>query len=37
MGRLNGSATKTPASTPSIKIYNKDMGGVDVMDQKTAA
>ena len=32
-----GSATKTPVSCPNIKMYNASMGGVDVIDQKTAA
>ena len=38
MRRTKGSATKTPVSCPNIiKMYNASMGGVDVIDQKTAA
>ena len=39
MRRAEGSATKTPVSCPNIitKMYNASMGGVDVIDQKTAA
>ena len=32
-----GSANKAPISCPEINYYNNDMGGVDTMDQKTAA
>jgi len=36
--RMKGSATKTPVPCPYIiKLYNKGMGGVDLMDKKTAA
>ena len=35
--RKKASATKTPASCPNIKLYSNDIGGVDIMDQKTAA
>ena len=38
MRQIKGSATKTPMSCPNIiKMYNSNMGGVDVIDQKTAA
>ena len=38
MRRMKGSSTKTPVPCPNIiKIYNNGMGGVDLMDQKTAA
>ena len=38
MRRTKGSATKTPVLCPNIiKMYNASMGGVDVIDQKTAA
>ena len=33
MRRTNGSATKTPVSSPNIiKMYNASMGGADVID-----
>ena len=36
--RMKGSATKIPVDCPNIvKLYNKGMGGVDLMDQKAAA
>ena len=38
MRRTKRSATKPPALCPNImKMYNSSMGGVDVIDQKTAA
>ena len=38
MRRMKGSSTKTPVPCPNIiKMYNNGMGGVDLMDQKTAA
>ena len=37
MRQSKGSATKTPVSCPNIKMYNASMGGVDVIDQKSAA
>ena len=36
MRQTKGSATKAPASCPNIKLYNNDMGGVDIMDQKNS-
>ena len=36
MRRTKGSATKAPASCPNIKLYNNDMGGVDIIDQKNS-
>ena len=36
--RTKGTATKTPVSCSNImKMYSASMGGIDVMDQKTAA
>ena len=38
MRPTKGSATKAPVSYPNIiKMYNVSIGGVDVVDQKTAA
>ena len=38
MRQTKGSATKTPVSYPNIiKLYNNGMGGVDIMNHKTAA
>ena len=38
MRRTKASATQAPVSSPSIiKLYNNDMNGVDIVDQKTAA
>ena len=38
MRQTKGSAAKTPVLCPNIiKMYNASMGGVDVIDQKTAA
>ena len=38
MWRIKGSTTKTPVLRPNIiKKYNASMGGVDIIDQKTAA
>ena len=38
MRQIKGSATKKPMSCPNIiKMYNSNMGGVGVIDQKTAA
>ena len=37
MKRMKSSEIKTPVSCPNIKLYNNDMGGVDIMDEKTAA
>ena len=38
MRRRKGSATITPVSCPKIiKLYNNGMGGVDIIDQKTAS
>ena len=38
MRPTKGSATKTPVSCPNIiKMYNVSIGGVDVIDEKTAA
>ena len=38
MRQTNILATKAPVSCPSIiKLYNNDMGGLDMMDQKAAA
>ena len=36
MRRTKGSATKAPASCPNIKLYNNDMGGVDIIDKKNS-
>ena len=37
MRRTKGSVTKTPVSCPNIiKLYNNGIGGVDILDQKTA-
>ena len=36
--RMKGSANKIPINCPNlVKLYNNGMGGVDIMDQKTAA
>ena len=36
--RMKGSSSKTPINCHSVvKIYNKGIGGIDLMDQKTAA
>ena len=38
MRQTKGLATKTRISCPNIiKLYNNSMGGVDIVDQKTAA
>lgn len=36
--RMKGASSKTPVQCPEmIKLYNKNMGGVDLMDQRVAA